>query len=711
AQARHAPRRNGRHRQLRVCTSHFASPACPTPRAALRVTSAAFVIALVLAAALRLDTAISRRMQSRKWGTLLPEESFEGAFYTAGKEYLFGSMSGQLMIASQGEVALVIPDRESAATTLATVFSQHHEAKEILVLGNGFNLCAEILRSSQISRLHWFYPDTQLVDRVNELLPLESRLDDNRLHIVKEDIRRFLHDESPLYDIIIVNIDDSASSNLNRYFTVEFFAQLRCHMREGGIVAVRAPGGANVVGLELAFIGASVKESLSRIFPKTVINPGETTWFISSFSPRLSSDPEILARNFAKFADSEDIFPPDGLYYIYSPARSKAVAEAYDSSAMPEKILINKESKPNVYLFELLLSCRIAGFDALKTFNPLINAGILPFVSAIAACLIVWMLYARGAGTARAAIGENVILVFTSGILAIGSVLVLMFLYQTIFGSLFLHVGLISSLFMCGLATGALAARKITLRPGAMPDRILCAAIIVQMLFFLAAASLDVGSWNLPAFFVAFIVAGLCNGFYFPIAAERLSRFGVPPEFSGSMLENADHLGAAVGTSLGGLILIPLLGTFETLVLFSIILGFNLPSAILRMLGERQMEQTQTLNRLGRKTVFALLAAVATAAVFIAAVWLSGGNTEETETTKQNPDKPGQVTEKVPSPVDPASIPEDKNDPATQPTGKDEFPYVQPESNVRKADITKIKQMIKDKKLSDHEAEFYRDFD
>ncbi|MBN1865430.1 MAG: hypothetical protein JW808_11060, partial [Victivallales bacterium] len=26
AGARHAPRRNGRHRQLRVCTSHFAAP-------------------------------------------------------------------------------------------------------------------------------------------------------------------------------------------------------------------------------------------------------------------------------------------------------------------------------------------------------------------------------------------------------------------------------------------------------------------------------------------------------------------------------------------------------------------------------------------------------------------------------------------------------------------------------------------------------------
>ncbi|MBN1865103.1 MAG: hypothetical protein JW808_09400, partial [Victivallales bacterium] len=26
AEARHAPRRNGRHRQLRVCTSHLAAP-------------------------------------------------------------------------------------------------------------------------------------------------------------------------------------------------------------------------------------------------------------------------------------------------------------------------------------------------------------------------------------------------------------------------------------------------------------------------------------------------------------------------------------------------------------------------------------------------------------------------------------------------------------------------------------------------------------
>ncbi len=689
-----------------------AFPARSRPRAALAFMAAAVLLILVLAAALRLDTGISRGMQSRKWGTLLPEEYFEGAFYTAGREYLFGSMQGRLMIISEGEVSLVIPDKETAATTLATIFAQHHEAREVLVVGDGFNLCSEILASPQVSKLHWFYPDIQFVDKVNMLLPPGSRLKDKRLNVVREDIRRFLGREDPLYDIVVVNIPDSASSHLNRYFTVEFFAQLRQHMSEGAIVAVRVPGGANVFSPELKLIGASVRESLSRIFPVTVVNPGETTWFISSFSTRLTCDPETLSRDFAEFADADEIFPPDGLYSIYSPARSEAAAEAYDSAALPENLLVNRESKPNVYLFQLLLSCRMSGLDALRILKPIMHAGMIPFVAALATALLFWMLYARGAGPSHAAEGENIILVITSGIIAIGSVLVLMFLFQTAYGSLFLHVGLISSLFMCGLAAGAFSARRITLQPRARPNHILCAALVVQMLFFVIVAYFEPASWKLPGFAVAFLVAGFCNGFYFPIAAARLCRFGVPPERSGSMLENADHLGAAIGTCLSGLILIPLLGTSATIVLFSLILGLNLPPALLRILGERQMENAKALNSLGRKTVFALLAAIMTAAVFIAAVWLSG-STGEKEILRKTPDKQADMAEKQPPPVDSTGVQGDISNPgaARHRELQDELPEVQPGSNVRKADIPRIRQMIMDNKLSGHEAEFYREFD
>ena len=68
------------------------------------------------------------------------------------------------------------------------------------------------------------------------------------------------------FDLVIVNLPDATSSILNRYFTIEFYEQLKIVLGSSGVLAVRIPAGENIMGTELVTIGASTKLTLEQVF-------------------------------------------------------------------------------------------------------------------------------------------------------------------------------------------------------------------------------------------------------------------------------------------------------------------------------------------------------------------------------------------------------------------------------------------------------------
>ena len=77
------------------------------------------------------------------------------------------------------------------------------------------------------------------------------------------------------------------NSASNRYFTVESFERIKEALTPGGVLSVSVAGGENVMGAELAALGASVKLTLEKVFAHLVLVPGDETWLLASDS-RLS---------------------------------------------------------------------------------------------------------------------------------------------------------------------------------------------------------------------------------------------------------------------------------------------------------------------------------------------------------------------------------------------------------------------------------------
>jgi len=560
--------------------------------------SAAFVVLLVLG----FNNTFSAYLQTIKWKKLLSEGAPAGSFRTAQAEYLYGSYRGQWVAIREGSVCEALPDKASAGQIAAIGLCQSPKAESVLVVGSGLGLCSQFLQLPQVKSVAWASTDPEYARKIDAFIPAEMKISDSRFHRLSGDLRRTLAENLQSYDIVVVNLPDATSSVLNRYYTVEFYDQIKRSLKPGGVLAVRVTAGENIMGTELINMGASIRLTLKEVFARFVLTPGEETWFIASDSEQLTSDPAVLRDRFRSIEGAEAVFPPEALLSVYLPDRAAAALESYSHADLSQHLLINRDARPLTHLYSLLLTAKRSGAPLARLAKLLTLAGPLVFLVPVLVLIVLRLLYVFGAEAGAGRSGfDSSLLVFSAGAVGIGTVIVLMYLYQTYFGSLYLHIGIISSLFMVGLtitgaATGALltsaAAKRST--QGGLSEFLLLGVVVIHALILAAIAFVPAELWARAEgdallesghllFAAAFLLSGLCAGCYFPIAARKLADCGYEIAQVGGKLETADHLGAAVGGVVTSLILVPVLGTEAVLLVFIALMLANIPAALLSL--------------------------------------------------------------------------------------------------------------------------------
>jgi spermidine synthase len=531
---------------------------------------------------------LTKFVNTVKWSRLLPADSLAGSFQTAQAEYLYGQYQSQWVVVRQGSVIEAVPDPTSAGRIIALILSQNPKAKRVLVIGSGLGLCRQFLQLPQIDRLVWAYPDGEYISRVLRVLPRDMGIADKRFENWTGDVRSILGRGRERFDLVIVNMPDVISSVSNRYWTLDFYGQVKRSLNPDGVLAICAASGENIMGTELITSGASAKQTLSRVFANMVFVPGDLAWFIASDGDNLTGDPGALRDRFASIPKSDAIYPANGLLSIYLPDRAAKAIDAYNSADLPVEHLINLDSRPLANLYSLLLSARQSDAPVTRLFKYLLPAGFPVFLAPIIIYVLIRLIFilASQAG-ARVSIFDCEFLVFSAGAAGIGVVIILMFLYQTRFGSLYLYIGAVSSLYMAGLAAGAGVTNRLLFirsRLANYSELLLVAVLAIHCLVLAAVAFWPAENWQHLHFAIAFFVCGLCAGCYFPLAARVLAdrKIEITPASSG--IQKADHFGAAAGGLLTSLVVIPVLGARLALFVFILLMLANVPFAALRIL-------------------------------------------------------------------------------------------------------------------------------
>ncbi len=544
----------------------------------------------LLCLAVGADKALMRYVRIVKWTKLLPADALTGSFQTAQAEYLYGIYHGQWVAIREGSVTEALPDESTAGQIAAIALCQNPDAERVLVIGSGLGLCRELLKLPQIEDVTWTHCDNEYVQKVNKFIPPELKISDKRFGRLAGDVRLLLARKKQYYDLVILNLPDATSSVLNRYYTHQFYHRVKETLRPDGVLAVRTAGGENIMGTELIYLGASTKLTLQSVFSQLVLTPGEDTWFIASDSENLIGDPGTLRDRFETIEGGADVFSGAALLSVYLPDRAAAAMENYSGADLPEELLINRDSRPLTHLYSLLLAAKQSGAPVTKLVKHLALAGPLAFLIPLLVFVVLRTVYILKSARQGSPSGfDSTFLVFSAGLVGIGVVIVLMYLYQTRFGSLYLHIGVISSVFMVGLTIGAtliswLVNRESGIQHRASRYEILLFAVIVVHSVILATVAFWPGEEPTHLIFAAaFVLCGLCAGCYFPLAAQQLSDCGFEAGQAGSKLETADHLGASAGGLLTGLALVPVLGTKLTLFVFVLLMLANVPAAALRI--------------------------------------------------------------------------------------------------------------------------------
>lgn len=570
-----------------------------------RALLATAAVALAAALAQGWGTDWQRVNDRTRWTQLLPEESYRGAFVTPQARYLYGLARGQYIFTSGAGVVETFPDDEPAAQRVALLLAQKSAARRVLLIGpDSLAIARRLLLVPQIERVVWLHPDPAYPLRALAKLPDNLLPDPARFVAPAEDVRDYLREHDEVFDAALLNLPDATTLVANRCLTREFFQLLKTRLGDKGVVGVRLAGGENYLGNELVALGASVCATVQSVFPRLALKPGDESWLYASTAGLLTEDALELGWRWHAIPGTKDLYPVEGIYAAMPADRiqfqwrayRRAIEQAADPRAQAPAVstglfsffsrpaphpLINTDQRPLALLFNLLLLGKAEGWALPAQFlTGVARQWLVPaLLGALALYALLRLVFVRrtrrnrlgGApeGSVRTKL-DQFMLLFTTGFVGMAASLLLMALYQLRFGALFLHVGLISALFMLGLTLGGQAGAALAARwPRGV--RVLLGLTLLAHLALLAVIGFAPEQLGVAAFWALFLVAGCFQGVYVPLAIARLQGEGASAVATGAAVEAFDNLGGALGGLCAGVLLLPVLGGLGTLL---ILVGF-----------------------------------------------------------------------------------------------------------------------------------------
>lgn len=410
---------------------------------------------------------------------------------------------------------------------------QRPRARQVLLIGGGVAGDAlEVLRYGAVRRVTYVELDPAIIGAGQRLAP--RNLADPRIAVRADDGRRFARRAVEAYDVVIVDLPDPSTSELNRYYTAQFFAEAHRALAPGGVLAFGLGHYENFVGPELARMLSSAHRTLAGVFRNVLMIPGGRVYFLASDGP--------LNQDISGLIESAGVRTRIvNRHYLAAVLAPDRMADLERTVAMPAAA--NTDQSPVLYYYETR-----RWMSQFGRLNAALGAAL---ALALAAYLV------------RIGTGQRVI--FAAGFAASGIEIVLLIGYQVLYGSVYRQVGLVVTVFMAGLAAGAWAGRPLAPEPRAAAALPLLgvavaalAALTPLVLRASGAADTLLGSTLAGQGLIlaaTFALAALV-GAQFPIAAALPGQ----GRSAAARIFSADLAGGAVGALLVSSLLIPLLG-------------------------------------------------------------------------------------------------------------------------------------------------------
>jgi len=463
----------------------------------------------------------------------------------------------QIDLYNNGLPVYSLPDFFSAEESVHFTLLQYPAANNVLLIGGGAGgSLAEILKYP-CSHIDYVEIDPAIITLSVEYLPKKasSLFHDPRVFIHYQDGRSFLSRTKENYDLILLNIPDPATIQINRFYTVEFFELVKKRLNKPGYFSFSVSSAENYISPELENYLSSLHNTLNRVFPNVKIVPGSSNIFLGS-SDCITLDETILSFRLKTYDIKNKFLTPQMLPIRLDPFRIDFLKEKISKKTGS----LNTDLKPVSYFFNSVLWAKqFLGIEGkiFKFFEKLDFFWLFDFP-----LILVVLFFIYSAVTKKRSVFLLMPLAVIGLTTLITEILVIMS-FQVYYGYLYKKIALLFAAFMLGLAAGSAAS-------SGKPKKIYHIPVIQILLVLLLLLLYNLFTIKPPEvfFFIFLFIMGTLSGYLFIVLnhlyLKNKQNFGTG--------YGIDLLGSFIGALFASSLLIPLAG-LQILLFYLILLN------------------------------------------------------------------------------------------------------------------------------------------
>ncbi len=390
------------------------------------------------------------------------------------------------------------------------------------------------------------YPSVRLVDYL-EINPWLVRAEKkfsafpagSQLRIRSKDARTWIRKTKTKYDAIIINTPDPSSAQINRFYTLEFFLEVKKALREHGVLLISLSPTGNYMSATARELHRVIYQTLKKAFPQVVIIPGERNYFIAAdLAIRMD-----IAHAVEEAGIENDYVQPGYIEDDLLLLNSQLIQDAIGTGS----VTYNQDLVPRAYLLQIQ--------HWLTVFQQ--KNKIIWFLITLLILMLVLILRFRHISPVAAGI-------FTGGMAGASLLFLILIFSQILYGQVYQMLGVIVALYMTGLALGSRPGMplKMSISPRTY-IRIQWLLMMILLLFPLLVASLNhLATWTGQGLLMITTAAtGFIAGLEFYTGSLLEQQH--PDKITGN-LYSMDLAGAALGTLVVSMMLFPWLGLLNT---------------------------------------------------------------------------------------------------------------------------------------------------
>jgi spermidine synthase len=509
--------------------------------------------------------ALNRSSQERVW---------RGFDLLGSRDSIYGNLAvietGNIRsIYDNGMILASAPDEAAAEEAVQYALLEHPAPANVLLVGGGVNgSIAEALKHRTLERLDYVELDPALVEVTREFFPETSVVfSDARVHVHYADARRFLKMTHDRFDVIILDLPDPQTAQLNRFYTVEFFRSARDHLASGGVLAVQLRSSEDYISPDLAEFLRCIHRTLGEVFPYIALIPGETIHFFAATQPDvLTEDSQtLIARLEQRKIQTQYVRE----YFIPFRMMPDRMAQVRQLLQPVPRTPINRDFEPIAYYFNVVLWSSQFKLGYSNWFRKAARVG---FATIINGALVILLLGAvlgsyLPAREKRSRVSAGYCVAAT-GFTLMALQIFLLLAFESAYGYVYHQLAILIAMFMAGIGLGSwLGIRRIRSREDPPLGRLAStqfllaasAPVLMFLISLLSRTSTTLSAQVLFPLLAAF--AGTLGGYQFPLATEIYLRDG---KARLGALYAIDLLGGCAGALLLSSYLIPVFGFWKT---------------------------------------------------------------------------------------------------------------------------------------------------